>query len=354
MNPSEPSDRTQFLARTELRAGLERFVRGKAPASEVDDIVQATLADALSARNAPAEATELQRWVYGIARNKVVDFYRKNKREVVEEPALADEIAAESAPLSARELLRWAEQELPEGDHAKNTLEMMLREGSGEKLEEIASEQALPAPRVRQRVARMRRHFRERWAAHLAAIAVFALLVGGAYVIWRRAEPTPPEIVKETPRLPTPEERADELRRAALEDCDHGNHQKCLEGLDRAKALDPRGDEAERIQNAREAAGKALNPAPLELQQAPEQEQAPEESKKKGGRTAPPPAPIPIDDAKPVKGTELAPKPNSEPPLQQKATVPRTAKGAKGMKGGKAAASDSLEWQDEKEFKSGK
>jgi DNA-directed RNA polymerase specialized sigma24 family protein len=265
MSEPAPADRGALLASPELRSALSRFVRGRVPEADVEDVVQATLTDALAAHKAPSEAEEVRRWVFGIAKNKIVDVHRKAKREVGSDEAPGDEAVAESAPLSARDLLRWAEKELPEGEGADSTLEWMLREGAGEKLEHIAADAQLPPARVRQRVSRMRRHFRARWAAQLAAAAVLVVLA--VWAIWRGRATPGPELIAPRPEAPTPEDQARELRRVALERCDAKDWKLCLEGLDRAKALDPIGDTAERIQNAREAAVRALAPEPAPVPQ---------------------------------------------------------------------------------------
>jgi RNA polymerase sigma factor (sigma-70 family) len=163
-----------------LAAGLSHFVRGRVPEPEVQDIVQSTLTEALDAEQHPDEDEDIVRWVYGICRHKVIDWFRRAKREVPRDLEANDEgpavAAAESAPQSAMDLLRWAKKELPAGEENEKTLEWMLREGEGEKLETIAAEANLPAPRVRQRVSRLRRYYKERWAAQAAALAALLLI----------------------------------------------------------------------------------------------------------------------------------------------------------------------------------
>ncbi|HEX3850670.1 MAG TPA: hypothetical protein VHW01_06860 [Polyangiaceae bacterium] len=74
---------------------------------------------------------------------------------------------------------------------ALHTLEWMLREGDGEKLEQIARDANLPAPRVRQRVSRLRCFLREQWAAELMLGTLgLALLAAGTAFYYRHLHRT--------------------------------------------------------------------------------------------------------------------------------------------------------------------
>ncbi len=249
------------LADPALRRAIEASVRRRVSGPDADDIVQATFADLLSAAHVPEDVEEFRRFVFGVTRNKVFDHFRLRAREAAEDEA---EAPAFEPPLAARDMLRWAEQKLPDSE-AEHTFEWLLREGDGEKLEHIARDANLPAPRVRQRVSRLRRFLRERWALELGLTALgLVLLATGVAVLYEHRQHTPeianPELRPEP--APTPQQRGQELRRFALEQCDKLDDRACLAGLDRARALDPAGDEAPEVARARSAARIRLEPAP--------------------------------------------------------------------------------------------
>jgi len=167
----------------------------------------------LASPRVPEDSEEFRRFVFGVARNKVFDHFRRQKRQA--EGLDESETAGPEAPLSERDILRWAEGELPDSE-SKHTLEWMLREGDGEKLEHIARDAKLPAPRVRQRVSRLRRLLRERWAAELTLAGLALLLcVGGAY-FWLTRDKNPDDVVEREPLRPLPSaERLPEPSRPA-------------------------------------------------------------------------------------------------------------------------------------------
>jgi RNA polymerase sigma factor (sigma-70 family) len=195
------------LADPALREGLLSYARRRLPPAEVEDVVQNTLTEALAAENAPSDPADFQRWLHGIARHKIADSYRRRGRLPLLSPDV-DQSPAEPGT-STGELRQWIESELPKTDGAQRTLHWLLREGDGESLDEIARDADLPAPRVRQRVSRLRRHFHARWLA-LGAAGLLLLLGVGA-LFYRALAPAvvPPSVAREPL---TPLERAGSSR----------------------------------------------------------------------------------------------------------------------------------------------
>jgi len=258
-----PDDRGKRLADPRLRREVEAVVKRRVRGDEAHDVVQAALADVLSAARVPEDSEEFRRFVFAVTRNKVFDHFRRRMREVPEEAG--HEPAASEEPLSARDILRWAEGKLPDAD-AEHTLQWMLREGDGEKLEQIAREAKLPAPRVRQRVSRLRRFLRERWAAELMLGTLTLALLTPLGVYYYRHWFPPVELGEQPELQPEPpqsrEARGRELRRATLDRCPQMDAKECLAGLDRARSLYPAGDATPEVIDARRAAEARLTPPP--------------------------------------------------------------------------------------------
>ena len=255
MTPNSPAQKENPIG-PDLRAALVAMVRKRVRESDVEDIVQATLTEAFVSPHAPRESDALRRWLFGVAKNKVVDFHRRRGRESFDLP----EVAGAPAPHQEADLLRWAEKNLPEGEDAAKTLDWMLREGEGEKLESIAESEHVPAPRVRQRVSRLRRHFKENWKREVAMLAALGVLITVAITLWLRENK--PENIAHDPKFVPLDPKAEELRKDGLDLCAKSQWKDCVEKLDDAKRLDPAGDTRPEVKKAREDAAKAKEISP--------------------------------------------------------------------------------------------
>jgi DNA-directed RNA polymerase specialized sigma24 family protein len=295
------------LASAELRKLIEGMVRRKVPEMDVDDVVQTVLCDALANKEPPEETEQLRRWIAGITRHKVADFHRKGSR--AKHVELPEQLEGEEPPLAARDLAEWADKQTEGDPDDKRTLDWMAREGGGEKLAHIAASERLPATHVRQRVSRLRRMMRQRWAAEIAAVAAIVIITLIAWEMMRDDPVTTPEPVPEIipdpapPRVVDPRlAEAERLRGKALDDCGNELWQECLDGLDAAKALDAEGDASDEIQKARAAANDKLE----------EQRLRDAEDKKKAKRQTTTEAPRPTTPVKPRPSAFKKSSPPSE------------------------------------------
>jgi DNA-directed RNA polymerase specialized sigma24 family protein len=177
------SSSTQLGAR-DLRRNLTAMLERRLPREDVDDVAQTVLCDALQAERIPSDPVELRKWLAGIARHKVADFHRSRARTSKRTDRLDDEGAPEPecppAPIEAREVLANVIDETT-APRDRETLGWLVREHAGDRLADIAKEAGLPSPVVRQRVSRLRRALRKRWAAALAFVFLLGGLAGGAY-----------------------------------------------------------------------------------------------------------------------------------------------------------------------------
>jgi len=323
-----------------FREALARMVRRRVPESDAEDIVQASLAEAFASGRPADDPDGLRRWVWGVARHKVVDHFRRRRRESAELPDVADE--RERPEYDELDLLRWAKRELPKGENAEETLRWMLREADGETLETIAEESNVPAPRVRKRVSRLREYFRERWTGQAAALVALGVVLVVLVVLAYRWKTASDDIAKDVPPAPsslppTPHELAEEKRRFAFEKCDGGQFRECLDLLDEAKRIDPAGDSAPPVVRARQAADEALRvvppPAPKESKNPIQKDDG---RKTKSDPTTPfvPSKPSPKEVTPPSK---MAPQQN-DAPSKMAPQKPSDMKPTGGGKAGKNAS----------------
>ncbi len=277
MSPEPPRPARDLLGDPAFRAAVLAYVRRRVPPADIEDVVQTVLCDALAAPDRPESPEALKRWLLAIARHKVVDRHRIAGRE---RPADLVDVPQGPPPVEERSMVRWVERQARHETDAR-TLDWLAREGEGEKLEAIAADEKLPAAQVRQRVSRMRRWMKERWAAELAAVAMLATVALAAWWLLRDrvappvALPAPqPTILPEPPAAPL--ERARALRVDAVQACDRRAWRACLDALDAARTLDPEGDADPVVAAVRAGAEAALQVnAPVESPDAKQPTKAP-------------------------------------------------------------------------------
>lgn len=198
------------LASEKVRRGLTALLRRRVPGQEVDDLAQTILCDALASGSIPSDPEEMRRWLVGIARHKIADYHRRAARTNARIEGDAPLAACASSPVAfeEREVLDRLLGAIETRRDAE-TMEWLVREHGGERLADIASASGLPAPVVRQRVSRLRRALRSRWAG---AVGVLLIFVGVAAALGlsrtHAVEPTPasPTIVPERP-VPAPTQK---------------------------------------------------------------------------------------------------------------------------------------------------
>ena len=86
-------DPKDLIASPEVRRLVEGMVRRRVPESEVEDVVQTVLVDALASDSMPDDEEQLRKWIAGITRHKVADFHRKGGR--VQHVELPDAVEGE-------------------------------------------------------------------------------------------------------------------------------------------------------------------------------------------------------------------------------------------------------------------
>jgi DNA-directed RNA polymerase specialized sigma24 family protein len=168
----------RYVALPGTRSSLTAYARRWGLSDTAEDVVQTVLCDALAVQAVPVPATDIPRWVSGIAKKKIADERRRRARwqwVELEDPTIA------TSP-EATDLLKRIERELVDPEQ-RRALGWLLREHAGDSLLEIARELAIEPPTLRQRIHRLRSKLRARYLVPLLVLVG----VGSAFVWSERA-----------------------------------------------------------------------------------------------------------------------------------------------------------------------
>ena len=145
----------------QYHAGLQGFIRSRvSDRASADDILQDVFVRIHSQMDTLKESAKLQSWIYRIARNAIIDYYRAHKKtEELPETLTAPE-PEEGDEGSGKEIagcIRPMIESLPE--HYREAI--MLSELEGLTQREVAERQGLSLPGAKARVQRGRAMMKE-------------------------------------------------------------------------------------------------------------------------------------------------------------------------------------------------
>jgi RNA polymerase sigma factor (sigma-70 family) len=131
------ADQDQRISETVMReqGRLRNFIRKRvADSSEAEDILQDVFYELVEASRMMRPIEQVSAWLFRVARNKIIDFFRKKRPEAtINEPVAA---AEDSEPLTLEDLLPSSD-EGPEAAFARS----VLLEEMEEALQELPEEQ---------------------------------------------------------------------------------------------------------------------------------------------------------------------------------------------------------------------
>jgi RNA polymerase sigma-70 factor (ECF subfamily) len=154
--------------------GVRRFVAGRVPAADTDDVIQDALLRLHEASDSLRHADRAETWVFSIARRTIADFYRERERGPEEQPMgrraePVDDEASYTENLAGydgdhdvhEEVLSWLRpmaDELPE----KYRRPLVMADFEGHTHREVADEHGLSRSGATSRIRRARSELRDR------------------------------------------------------------------------------------------------------------------------------------------------------------------------------------------------
>jgi DNA-directed RNA polymerase specialized sigma24 family protein len=260
-------DTTHMLADREvvhyIIGTLRRYhVQREDLADAVGD-VQADALEAARRGRMPANREEWKALATTIAARQQIDRLREEEVRdkydaglVVEDPDAYEKPTLhweQRDPVDTKRYLQVLKELFDSGQMPEDGAEILWGEAEGVPQKETAEELGIGETTVSNRLSRMRATFYRRLAelGMLVILGLIAVALGGplgGVASWEGAKPDVPV------HIITPRERAAELRHEAIAACETGDWEACLARLDRAAKLDPAGEEAPEVLQARRMA----------------------------------------------------------------------------------------------------
>lgn len=154
--------------------GLRRFIAGRVPDPDAEDVLQDTLLQLHEAADSLRDADRAEAWVFSVARRTIADYYRAQERRPVDGTAgtaadLVDDGDASEGPLAAydgahdvhEEVLSWL-RPMAEGLPEMYRRPLLMADFDGHTQQEVADELGLSLSGAKSRVQRARVKLRER------------------------------------------------------------------------------------------------------------------------------------------------------------------------------------------------
>jgi len=164
-----------FVAEPATRSSISAYMRRRGLYEDADDLAQTVLCDALAVEAVPAESSDLPRWITGIARRKAADERRRRARWKRDE---LPELGATTQP-EVLDMLQRIDADVVDREE-RRSLGWLMREHAGETLFDLAREEAIHPATLRQRICRLRRQLRARYAWPLLVLFGVGLGVAAA------------------------------------------------------------------------------------------------------------------------------------------------------------------------------
>ena len=220
-----------------------------------------------SGARVPTGEPDRSRYIHGIAANLAAEWMQERAKDVLynavpferlppgtsarEQPTREESVLARQAAAAAR-------ARDPQG--AAWMIRAVLDD---EPATEIAAEEGVPVDRVRKRIHRLLAYLRTNLSMLSLLLMTLMSTIAALLPGRRPALPAVPEIAESAaPEGPSPARRAGALRAQAFGACDALRWSECGALLDEAAALDPEGEGAPRVREARAALAEATREPP--------------------------------------------------------------------------------------------